>query len=664
MLAIEDLAAMKEMEGYSLSNQKVSHYLNCNLTLRMKIDHQLKLQMCAKKMATLIRNIYVIESPKKMPHDAMEFDYILLTDMEDYQNYSEDLHEIAEERVRCKIHYIFDNIILVQVAHENMREKRKKQELAIDEDRPFHVEFQPNRMSIRVAHRGVEDAITYNLTEYLSNFKGKSSQKLPKSKFCKFQWMNKKVNAEQRAAVKDIVNCSSFPAPYIVFGPPGTGKTSTIIEAIAQIIKLKPLAHILVTAKSNASCDEIGNRLLQFVSVNKMLRIYSPAFDSKPDKIDKNLQEISNFRRRFICSCKKRSCPEVSPCDDPSYEEFYTARVVIATLTSCGRLVSANVKNDHFDYIFIDEAASECEPFTLVPITGLGASIRGVSAQIVLSGDHHQLGSIINSHFNRKLGMEKSMMERMMQTVKNYQRSPNYNRLFVTKLVQNYRSHPALLHFSNVNFYDSQLVAKCPPSIANFAVGWDGLMLNKDFPMLFHATKTHSKEVGVSLKNDGEVNVVDMYVKLLLNFGINGRSVQQTDIGIISPYCAQRDRLREQFENFPKLEIGTVDSFQGREKKIIVMSTVRSGTKHVGFLRNIKRLNVSLTRAQCLLIIVGNVSTLQKCQIWNKFIGYCFDNHAVVGDIWSLDVEAATDENYEGAEERPEELEDEYDGGD
>lgn len=444
----------------------------------------------------------------------------------------------------------------------------------------------------------------------------------------------------------------------------GTGKTSTIIEAIAQIIKLKPLAHILVTAKSNASCDDIGNRLLSFVSINKMLRIYSPAFDKKPDKIDKNLQEISNFRCRYICNCKKRSCPEVMPCDDPSYEEFYTARVVISTLSSCGRLVSGKVRSDHFDYIFIDEAASECEPCTLVPISGLGASIRGVTAQIVLSGDHHQLGAIIQSSFNKKLGMEKSMMERMMQTNKQYQRNPIYNRAFVTQLVKNYRSHPALLHFSNENFYDSQLVAKCAPEIANFAIGWDGLLLNKDFPMLFHTTKTSSKEVGVSLKNEGEVNLVDTYVKLLLSYGINGKKVQQTDIGIISPYCAQRDRLREQFEGYSKIEIGTVDSFQGREKKIIVMSTVRSGTKHVGFLRNVKRLNVALTRAQCLLIIVGNATTLQKCQIWNKFIGYCFENHAVVGDVWSLDVEAATDENYEGAEDRPEDLEDEYDGGD
>lgn len=92
------------------------------------------------------------------------------------------------------------------------------------------------------------------------------------------------------------------------------------------------------------------------------------------------------------------------------------------------------------------------------------------------------------------------------------------------------------------------------------------------------------------------------------------------------------------------------------------MSTVRSHTRHVGFLRNEKRLNVSLTRAKCLLIIVGNSATLQKCLIWNKFIGFCYNNRAVVGDAQSFDPEVVNDDKYQGNEERPAEMEDEYDG--
>lgn len=138
----------------------------------------------------------------------------------------------------------------------------------------------------------------------------------------------------------------------------GTGKSSTIVEAIAQIIKLKPRSQILVTTSSNSACDDIGSRLLKYVSLNKILRIYSPSFDSKPDKIDANLQKISNFRKRTVCNCKLRSCPVGDSLDDPSYEEFYTARVVIATIVSCGRFVSMGIKSDHFDYIFIGKLIS------------------------------------------------------------------------------------------------------------------------------------------------------------------------------------------------------------------------------------------------------------------------------------------------------------------
>lgn len=266
-----------------------------------------------------------------------------------------------------------------------------------------------------------------------------------------------------------------------------------------------------------------------------------------------------------MCACKKRSCPESEPCDDPTYEEFYTSRVVIATLVSCGRIVSAGVKSNHFDYIFIDEAASESEIYTMIPISGLGSSLKGVTAQIVVSGDHCQLGPIVRERFCRMLGMEKSWMERLMQSNPKYQRSPKYNHQFVTQLVKNYRSHPAILEFSNKNFYDSQLEAKCPRDIAKFACGWDFLLHNKEFPLIFHTSRTPSSEVGLSLKNEGEIRLLENYIRVLIVHGIKGQKVEESDIGVISPYRAQRDRIIEDFQSeFPRIEIGTVDSFQVR----------------------------------------------------------------------------------------------------
>lgn len=401
MLAISDLSKMKEMEDYNLTFQKVTHYQLCRYSLRGAVENHLKYLMCMRKMRSFLNRTYIIEATKKMPNDVMEFDHIYLTDMQDYQNYHDDLHEIAEHRICGKVNYIFGNLILFQLVFKHNREEQRKQAAQLEDDRHYHVEFLSNRIAIRVGHRAVEDAIKFNLSGYLKSFGGRRIQEKPEGEVSKIKWLNPSVanNKEQKAAIRNIINRTSFPSPYIVFGPPGTGKSTTIIEAVAQIVKLKPLAHILVTANSNSACDDIGNRLLNFVSMNKVLRIYSPAFDKKPEKIDKTLEPISNFRNRHLCSCKKRSCPEIEPCDDPTYEEFYTARVVIATLVSCGRIVSAGIKSNHFDYIFIDEAASETEQCTLIPISGLGATDKGITAQIVLSGKRGE--SYISTQFNK-----------------------------------------------------------------------------------------------------------------------------------------------------------------------------------------------------------------------------------------------------------------------
>jgi len=252
-----------------------------------------------------------------------------------------------------------------------------------------------------------------------------------------------------------------------------------------------------------------------------------------------------------------------------------------------------------------------------------------------------------------------------MDTDEKYQRFDNeYDHDYVIQLKLNYRNHPAIMHFSNENFYDSQLVSVCSDEIKNFALDPELLLFNANFPIIFHTTRSLSEEVGTSLKNEGELIILSYYIQVLLNRGLRENKVDQSDIGIISPYRGQRDRMLEAFSDvYPNIEIGTVDAFQGREKKIIFMSCVRSGTSHVGFLRNEKRLNVALTRAQSLLIIIGNAATLQKCSIWNKFITYCYENKATVGDVFSVNHEGIGDDALAGNEVLPEDgTEDEFDG--
>lgn len=350
--------------------------------------------------------------------------------------------------------------------------------------------------------------------------------------------------------------------------------------------------------------------------------MYSPSFDIKfPDRyklIHPLLKPISNIKTNSHIN--------------PSYEEFYSYSVVISTLVSCGRMVTGEVSKTHFDYIFIDECASTIEPYSVIPIVLLGAGEGKLNAQVVLAGDHKQLQGLVHSYFNERHGFAISLMERVMMLEK-YQYP--YDSNFVTQLIDNFRSHSAILHFSNTRFYHSVLQAKQKKEVADFAIGWE-LLPNKNFPLIFHSILSPSDLDGTSLYNVEEVHVVASYVNRLLQHGIEGKKVIATDIGIICPYGAQRKRLQERFKFVADLEVGTVDAFQGREKLIIIMSTVRSQTPTVGFLKNEKRLNVAITRAKALLIVIGNGETLQKNKLWYKFINFCFLNNAFVGEKFML----------------------------
>lgn len=564
-VAIEDLHETNMMENFTLDNQKLLSFTNCPPSLYNKIIGLLEPVMCQPKIEDLIKSsLLIINDKQKMPVDTFSFDSVHIVDQADYQTFFDDPEKLSEIHLTAKIQYIFGNIVIV----DNKRADRVNKNRAgtvIEFSRLYRIQFIPNRIAKRVSQRAIQSAADKDLRAFLSKMENPFNFKNPKPEndFNNFQWMNRTIitNREQKRAVRNIVNKTSFPSPYVVFGPPGTGKSTTIIEAIAQIVKLKPNAHILVTAGSNSACDDVAVRLLKYISVNKIIRIYSPIYDTKPEKIHPSLESISNFRSRLICGCKKRSCPDMGKCDDPTYEEFCTANVIVCTLMSCGRIVSARADwSGHFDYIFIDEAACQSEQQTLVPIVGLGMSGNRVTAQIVLSGDHKQLGFIVKHKEAKKLGMEISMMDRIMETIDNY-KFQDFE--YVTQLVQNYRSHPAIIEFSNREFYDGKLTNNCPAAIRDFAIGWDLLMNNKEFPVLFHTLVSRCEEQGTSLFNIAEADIAEMYVRVILSTGIKGQPVEQEDIGVITPYVAQKYYLCQKLgKTYPKLEIGTVDAFQ------------------------------------------------------------------------------------------------------
>lgn len=529
--------------------------------------------------------------------------------------------------------------------------------------------FEFNRFTTR-SNLTALNSIDQSLLRYLSDFedppqnRNQGEEKLTIKEFDdgEFVWFDPRLeaNMEQQTAIKNIVKCTAFPFPYVMFGPPGkslilvllvicknkafispvtgTGKTSALVECVLQISKLKPDNHILITAQSNSACDEIGTRLLSTISDSKILRIYSSSMKGqKRDILNKQLMSTSNIRDNSN--------------EWPTKEEFHSFQIVIITLSYSSRLVQSNIDKRHFDYIFLDECAAASEPESLVAFLGFGAATNEatlrqrnnfyITTNLVLLGDHKQLDPVINSNFAQMMGLGVSLMERIM-TKRRYKPNPEYDTKYVTKLMDNYRCHPAILQFSNTMFYDSTLRYKVSDEHRNFAENWN-LLPKKDFPILFHCVKNPSKVMkrGTSSYNDGEIKKVQFYVDCLLKKGINGKKVEEQDIGIVSPYRAQLDKLRQILSC--RIEIGTAEYYQGREKKIIIISTVKSKTG-IGFLKNEKRLNVILTRAQSLLIVIGNPETLQQDSLWKTFIHFCYQNNAIVGEQFSMKSISSEDE--------------------
>uniref|UniRef100_A0A1Q3EWY7 Uncharacterized protein n=1 Tax=Culex tarsalis TaxID=7177 RepID=A0A1Q3EWY7_CULTA len=444
--------------------------------------------------------------------------------------------------------------------------------------------------------------------------------------FTSFEWFQPSVasNREQAEAIRSIVNETSYPAPYLLFGPPGTGKTATLVEAIGQICKLKPSAKILAMATSNAAANELTVRLLRILPEQRILRFFAKSLEKKKDFIDQRVMNVSNLFETPHASTGIAS-------------KILSFQVVVCTLSTAGRLVMFGLPRGHFSHIFIDECGSAKEISCLVPIASFGTGKdEATTTSIVLAGDPKQLGPVIQCDFLDQTNHGMSLLERLTdhELYRRNDHTGSYDPRVITLLRDNFRSHLALLKFPNQAFYDGQLRVKADPELTNWAIGWRRLP-NYSFPLIFHsvAGEVTRDKGSASMANVQEAKRVASYVEDILWNGINGKKIAQNSIGIISPYACQVRFLKELLKSRGRndIEVGSTEQYQGREKAIMIISTVRSGGNGVGFLANSKRLNVSVTRAQALMIVVGDADTLEKNENWKEFIGFCRKHRAIVG---------------------------------
>ncbi|XP_048873880.1 putative helicase mov-10-B.1 isoform X2 [Brienomyrus brachyistius] len=497
----------------------------------------------------------------------------------------------------------------------------------------FNVQFTISRLLLRLQHRAVHLAVLTNLEKVLFPT-GYASENVPP---LSLRLIDKKLesNEKQRSAVEHIVSGSSRPAPYLVFGPPGTGKTVTLVEAIKQVGKNKS-ARILACAPSNSAADLLCERILgDHVERRNVYRLYASCVD--PKNIPNRLLECCNFENGGFVF--------------PSKEKLMNYNILVTTLYTAGRFVTGGFPMKHFTYIFVDEAGHATEPETIISIAGL---LQAETGQVVLAGDPKQLGPIIRSSLAIKYGLGMSLLERLMSHIQLYKKNSEmqFDDRCVTKLVKNYRSHPAILKIPNELFYDGELQAHANEILRNSYCNWEHLR-KRDFPIIFDGVtgKEQREQNSPSFFNVTEVEIIVKYLKKL--FETQAKKGLQTlspkDIGIIAPYRKQvqkikraitvTDRELSKLKDIKDLKVGSVEEFQGQERKVIMISTVRSDTNHIkmdhefqiGFLSNEKRFNVAVTRAKALLIVVGNPIVLNKDPIWKRFIQYCTDEHGYIG---------------------------------
>lgn len=556
----------------------------------------------------------------------------------------------------------------IKVALENVPKWALKKQVRIDlyaNDVTFkRMEENLNNLSIKG-----KDALEYSLHKRQPQ---KSDEIILKSNL---NYYDNGLNESQKEAVKQALASKNF---FLIHGPFGTGKTRTLIELINQ--EYKKGSRILATGESNNAVDNILERLAKSNSEINLTRLGHPQRVSKEniqftlaykvenhplnskieqlrekqeklmEKRDVHTKPGPSLKRGYSDSeiyrlgVQRKGGRGISPAimasmakwieknkevDEVFKEIKQTEKKIVADIVNKSDVIlSTNssaameeISDIKFDVAIIDEASQATIPSVLIPIA------KG--QKFVLAGDHKQLPPTIISP--KAQSLEDTLFEELIT------KYPDKSALLNTQ----YRMNNILMEFPNSEFYNSKL--KSADNVNSIIIS-DILEMNKlseianvdlqdqllsdenSIVMIDTSGLENNKEKQLkdskSIINIAEsevtLSVVDFYEKL----GVKGE-----DIGIITPYADQVSYLK----NKTPIEVKTVDGFQGREKEIIIISTVRSNDKgNIGFLSDLRRLNVSLTRAKRKMIIIGNVETLKTNPTYERMINYIKDKNALI----------------------------------
>ncbi len=480
--------------------------------------------------------------------------------------------------------------------------------------------------------------------------------------------LDRSLNESQIEAVQFALSARDV---GLIHGPPGTGKTTTVVEVIRQAVRRG--RKVLACAPSNLAVDNVFQKLLAFGE--RAVRLGHPARvlpelrehtldllveEHRDVKLARKLvkQAMSLFReagkhrrtapkpgaRRQLRDDARSLLADARKLEQQAAESILgSAAVICATTTG---IDSQLLGPRRFDLVVIDEACQSTEPGCWIPL------LRG--DRLVLAGDHCQLPPTVVSQEAAAEGFGTSLFERLIALFAGRKdQSPTRKRVGTTaplacasgfddgpdiarRLTVQYRMHETIMEFPSHEFYDRQLVAHesvCEHRLCDLPGVTASRLTEWPVEFIDTAGAGYDEELepdGESRLNPQEADLVARKVRELLDAGIAA-----SDIAVISPYGAQVRLLREILD-VPGLEIDSVDGFQGREKEAVVISLVRSNAKgEIGFSNDNRRMNVAMTRARRKLLIIGDSATLGGHAFYSRLLEYC-EAIGGYGTVWEM----------------------------
>lgn len=448
-------------------------------------------------------------------------------------------------------------------------------------------------------------------------------------------FFNQGLDESQREAVKFVVSCQQ--PMTVIHGPPGTGKTTTVVEVVRQEVK-KFHRKILVCAPSNIAVDNLVERVAK--ADLKVVRLGHPArvieevqkhsLDAILDSCDSsNIIKDVKAEINALCSSKSRErgrqkWDEVKKLKKELINRQVTAmtsvleRADVVLATTTGASLEGPLKHlpvNHFDLLIIDEAAQATEISCWIPLLQV--------KRCVLVGDHFQLPPTIISGKAAKDGLETTLLERIVQGL---------GENVVKMLTVQYRMNKLIMEWPSQQLYQNKLLAAEMVADHTLCDLYDVKKTeNTENPFVFVDTAgCHMYELEESDEesrgNSWEVDIIYKHVEDLVNDGLPMRH-----IGVITPYNLQVEMLRQKIlPKFSHVEINSVDGFQGREKEAILISLVRSNEDgEIGFLKEDRRINVAITRARRHLFVVGDSVTISNHAFLESLCTFMFEKAIV-----------------------------------